>query len=79
MTESRPARTAIKGFRWREPSGRTHAVNLDDVLTGKKLRWTCCGMFDLLVDEGWQSNDTPTCAACRIWADMASKLDAIDP
>ena len=57
-------------LRWRDPSGRVHSVDSAKVLSGETMYWTRCGLYDLPPEEGWQGDEAPTCAACRIWADM---------
>lgn len=57
-------------LRWRDPTGRVHAVDSAEVIPGEVLRWTRCGLYDLPAGEGWPGDEQPTCAACRIWADV---------
>ena len=57
-------------LRWRNPKGRVHAVDGAEVLPGELLRWTRCGLYDVPAGEGWTATEQPTCAACRIWADV---------
>lgn len=70
MVNTLDAVDGTAALRWRDPAGRVHAVDGAEVLPGTTLRWTRCGLYDIPAGEGWPGIEQPTCAACRIWADV---------
>jgi hypothetical protein len=54
-------------FRWRDPAGVVHAIELAPAARGLALGawWTRCGAHQISLHEAWRGVDEVTCPSCN--------------